>query len=120
MCIIDDIFIFSIIPFFYSIYLNSSLNITHVFIIFLYTLLSCLINHGTLQIRKHKFIYLFINLLISPIFIIASIFSMFYIVENFNISNNFIFELLIFIPVGIAFIYTTKFLTKYILKCCIE
>ena len=118
MCIVDDIFIYSIIPLGYSILLNSNITLGYIIAFALYILLSCFFNKN--MSKKYKEVYLIINILISPIFFYLSIFLTILTIDKLNIDNDFLFRIIIFIPTGLLLIISTKYITKYIFHCCIE
>jgi len=118
MCILDDIFIFSIVPVIYTIFLTKTITLGYIVVFIIYILLSCFFNRN--MNKKYKKTYLIINILISPIFLYLSIFISILIVDKLNIDSDFIFQILIFVPTGLLLILSTKYITKYIQYCCIE
>jgi len=118
MCILDDIFIFSIVPLFYTLFLNVDISMGNILVFIFYILFSCFINKA--MDKKYIKVYIIINILISPIFLYLSIILSIIIAEKLKINSNFIFQIIIFIPTGILLIISTKVLTKYIFHCCID
>jgi len=118
MCILDDIFIFSMVPLVYTILIDSNISLGYIVAFIIYILLSCFFNKNIY--KKYKKVYLIINILISPIFLYISMFISILIVDKLNIHSDFIFHIIVFVPTGLLLILSTKYATKYILYCCIE
>jgi len=118
ICILDNIFIFSIVPLVYTILIDINFSLGYIVAFIIYILLSCFFNRN--MNKKYKKTYLIINILISPIFLYLSIFISILIVDKLNIDSDFIFQILIFVPTGLLLILSTKYITKYIQYCCIE
>ena len=118
MCIADDVFIFSIVPLFYTIFLDSNITLGYIIAFILYVLLSCFLNNN--MSRKYKNTYFVINILISPIFFYLSIIFTIFTVDKLNINNDFLFRIIVFVPIGLILILSTKYITKYFFHCCIE